>query len=132
MELEKDKTYRIDMKGQILSSPGLDIPGEPVDPELTLSLPQINAIYDADGGYLFNTWSHDESKSHHLFRVTFHAHDRWHPLHRGERRVARVGRLRADGSKTSREDDGDDGDDTNAQRRGPKTCVRSRRRAGSG
>ena len=75
VELEADKTYRIDMKGQILSSPDLDTPGEPVDPELTLSLPQINAIYDADGGYLFNTWSHDESSSHHLFRVTFHAHD---------------------------------------------------------
>ena len=74
VELEEGRTYRIDMKGQILSSPGLDTPGEPVDPELTLSLPQINAIYDADGGYLFNTWSSDESDSHHLFRVTFHAH----------------------------------------------------------
>ena len=73
VELEAGRTYRIDMKGQILSSPGLDIPGEPVDPELTLSLPQINAIYDADGDYLFNTWSRDESSAHHLFRVTFHA-----------------------------------------------------------
>ena len=68
------RTYRIDMKGQILSSPGLDIPGEPVDAELTLSLPQINAIYDADGDFLVNTRSRDESSSHHLFRVTFHAH----------------------------------------------------------
>ena len=75
VELEEGQTYRIDMKGQILSSPGLGTPGEPVDPKLTLSLPQINAIYDADGGYLFNTWSSDESDSHHLFRVTFHAHD---------------------------------------------------------
>ena len=71
--LEAGKTYRIDMKGQILSSPGLDTAGEPVDPELTLSLPQINAIYDADGDYLFNTWARDESSAHHLFRVTFHA-----------------------------------------------------------
>ncbi len=71
--LEAGGTYRIDMKGQILSSPGLDTAGEPVDPELTLSLPQINAIYDADGDYLFNTWARDESSAHHLFRVTFHA-----------------------------------------------------------
>ena len=70
VELEADRTYRIDMKGAILVAPGTY-----ADPELTLSLPQINAIYDADGGYLFNTWSHDESSSHHLFRVTFHAHD---------------------------------------------------------
>ena len=70
VELEAGKTYRIDMKGQILSSPGLDTPGEP---ELTLSLPQINAIYDADGDYLLNTWGADESSAHHLFRVTFHA-----------------------------------------------------------
>ena len=73
VELEAGRTYRIDMKGQILSSPGLGSPGEPVDPELTLSLPQINAIYDAGGGYLLNTWGADESSAHHLFRVTFHA-----------------------------------------------------------
>ena len=73
VQLEAGRTYRIEMKGQILSSPGLDIPGEPVDPELTLRLPQINAIYDADGDFLFNTWSRDESSAHHLFRVTFHA-----------------------------------------------------------
>ena len=73
-ELEADRTYRIDMKGAILTSPGLNIPGTYADPELTLRLPQINAIYDADGGYLFNTWSRDESSAHHLFRVTFHAH----------------------------------------------------------
>ena len=54
-ELEADRTYRIDMKGAILTSPGLNIPGTYADPELTLRLPQINAIYDADGGYLFNT-----------------------------------------------------------------------------
>ena len=74
VELKAGRTYQIDMKGQILSSPGLDIPGEPVDPELTLRLPQINAIYDADGESLVNTFSRDESSSHHLFRVTFHAH----------------------------------------------------------
>ena len=75
VELKEGRTYRIDMKGRILRSPGLDMPGVPVDPELTLSLPQINAIYDADGDYLLNTWGADESSAHHLFRVTFHAHD---------------------------------------------------------
>ena len=73
VELEAGGTYRIDMKGQILSSPALDTAGEAVDPELTLSLPQINAIYDEDGDYLLNTWGEDESSAHHLFRVTFHA-----------------------------------------------------------
>ena len=62
VELEAGRTYRIDMKGAIPTN------------DLTLRLPQINAIYDADGDYLFNTWSRDESSSHHLFRVTFHAH----------------------------------------------------------
>ena len=62
VELEADRTYRIDMKGSIPTN------------ELTLRLPQINAIYDADGGFLLNTFSRDESSSHHLFRVTFHAH----------------------------------------------------------
>ena len=68
VELEAGKTYRIDMKGAILVAPGTY-----ADDELTLFLPQINAIYDADGGYLFNTWSRDESSAHFLFRVTFHA-----------------------------------------------------------
>ena len=63
VELEAGGTYRIEMKGAIPTN------------ELTLRLPQINAIYDADGDYLFNTWARDESDSHHLFRVTFHAHD---------------------------------------------------------
>ena len=70
VELEAGRTYRIAMKGAILTSPG---PNNYADPELTLRLPQINAIYDADGDYLFNTWSRDESSAHHLFRVTFHA-----------------------------------------------------------
>ena len=63
VELEKDKTYRIDMKGHT--------------PEngLSLHLPQINAIYNSDGEFLVNTWSRDESDSHYLFRVTFHARD---------------------------------------------------------
>ena len=63
VDLTADRTYRIDMKGAILA--GAD---------LTLRLPQINAIYDADGESLVNTFSRDESSSHHLFRVTFHAH----------------------------------------------------------
>ncbi len=69
VELKTGRTYRIDMKGAILVAPGTY-----ADDELTLFLPQINAIYDADGDYLFNTWSRDESSAHHLFRVTFHAH----------------------------------------------------------
>ena len=63
VELEADKTYRIDMWGHTTAN------------GLTLRLPQINAIYDADGDYLVNTWSSDESDSHYLFRVTFHVHD---------------------------------------------------------
>ena len=64
VELEAGQTYRIDMKGAILST----------DTDLTLRLPEITAIYDADGDFLVNTWSRDESDSHYLFRVTFHAH----------------------------------------------------------
>ena len=75
VDLTAGRTYRIDMKGQILSSPGLDIPGEPVDAELTLSLPQINAIYDAGGAYLYNTTSRGATdaanRPHHLARVEF-------------------------------------------------------------
>ena len=63
VELEADKTYRIDMKGKTAGN------------DFTLSLPQINAIYDKDGAYLYNTWSSDESSSHYLFRVTFHVHE---------------------------------------------------------
>ncbi len=68
VELEAGRTYRIDMKGAILT--GGD-PSTYADPELTLYLPRINAIYDEDGGFLFNTWDRDESSSHYLFRVTF-------------------------------------------------------------
>ena len=74
VELEAGRTYRIDMKGAILTSPGLGIPGTYTDPELTLNLPQINSIHDRLGGQLVNLWGHDESPAHHLFRVTFHAH----------------------------------------------------------
>ena len=63
VDLEADKTYRIDMWGENANN------------DLTLHLPQINAIYDADGDYLVNTWSSDESEYHYLFRVTFHVHD---------------------------------------------------------
>ena len=64
VELEAGRTYRIDMKGGIL-----------IDPELTLSLPEIHAIYDADGTYLYNTSSRgatdDANRPHHLARVEF-------------------------------------------------------------
>ena len=65
VELEEGRTYRIDMEGAIHAD----------DDDLTLRLPQINAIYNEDGEFLVNTWSRDESDSHYLFRVTFHAHD---------------------------------------------------------
>ena len=64
VELAADRTYRIDMRGAMLST----------DTDLTLRLPQINAIYDSDGASLVNTFGRDESDSHYLFRVTFHAH----------------------------------------------------------
>ena len=69
VELKAGRTYRVDMKGALLVAPG-----EYLDPDLTLRLPQINAIYDEDGDFLFNTFSRDESSAHHLFRVTFHVH----------------------------------------------------------
>ena len=114
VELEAGGTYRIEMKGQILSSPGLNSPGVPVDPELTLRLPQINAIYDADGDYLVNTFSRDESSAHHLFRVTFHAHaDGIHYIAASGESFEWGGyELRV---KDITRDDGDDGDDTNPQ-----------------
>ena len=65
VELEEGRTYRIDMKGAILAD----------DADLTLPLPQINAIYNKYGDYLVNTFDSDESDSHYLFRVTFHAYD---------------------------------------------------------
>ena len=68
VELEKDRTYRIEMKGAILYNSFLYS-----DPELTLRLPQINAIYDRHGNQLVNMWGRDESSAHHLFRVTYHA-----------------------------------------------------------
>ena len=70
VELKAGRTYRVDMKGALLVAPGVYL-----DPDLTLRLPQINAIYDEDGDFLFNTFSRDESTAHYLFRVTFHVHD---------------------------------------------------------
>ena len=61
VELEADKTYRIDMWGHTTAN------------GLTLRLPQINAIYDSKGSFIVNTWYSDESDSHYLFRVTFTA-----------------------------------------------------------
>ncbi len=61
VELEADKTYRIDMWGHTTAN------------GLTLRLPQINAIYDSKGSFIVNTWDSDESDSHYLFRVTFTA-----------------------------------------------------------
>ena len=63
VELEAGRTYRIDMTG-----------ATHVGADLTLRLPQINAIYGSNGGQLVNTFGRDESDSHYLFRVTFHAH----------------------------------------------------------
>ena len=65
VDLEEGQTYRIDMKGAIHDD----------DDDLTLRLPQINAIYNEDGEFLVNTFDSDESDSHYLFRVTFHAYD---------------------------------------------------------
>ena len=52
VELEAGRTYRIDMKGAILVAPGTL-----ADPELSLYLPEIGALYDADSNYLHNTSS---------------------------------------------------------------------------
>ena len=65
VELEEGRTYQIDMKGAIHAD----------DDDLSLRLPQINAIYNKDGEFLVNTFDSDESDSHYLFRVTFHAYD---------------------------------------------------------
>ena len=46
VELEEGQTYRIDMKGAIHDD----------DDDLTLRLPQINAIYNEDGEFLVNTF----------------------------------------------------------------------------
>ena len=70
VELKAGRTYRIDMKGAILVAPDTLL-----DRELTLRLPQINTIRGRNGGQLVNTFGRDESSAHHLFRVTFHAHD---------------------------------------------------------
>ena len=116
VELEADRIYRIDMKGQILSSPGLDISGVPVDPDLTLRLPEITAIYDADGNFLVNTFGPDESSAHHLFRVTFHAHDdgTYYIAASGESHEWGGYELTVIDITPDDGNDGNDGDDTNA------------------
>ena len=65
VELEADKTYRIDMKGQI-----------PHYPRRTVSpcaSRRSTRSTIRNGEFLVNTWYSDESDSHYLFRVTFHA-----------------------------------------------------------
>ena len=99
VELEAGRTYRIDMKGRILSSPGLNMPGVPVDPELTLSLPQINAIYDDGRGLPCQHVGGGRIKRPPPVPCDVSRPCRRHPLHRGERRVVRVGRLRASGHR---------------------------------
>ena len=67
VDLKAGRTYGIDMKGAIPTN------------ELTLRLPEIEAIYDADGVYLPNTSSRDATddanSSHHLARVEFTPED---------------------------------------------------------
>ena len=69
VELEAGRTYRIDMKGAILVAPGTL-----ADPELSLYLPEIGALYDADSNYLHNTSSRGHTGPHHLARVEFTPH----------------------------------------------------------
>ena len=63
VDLTSGRTYRIDMLGAIPTN------------DLTLRLPEIEAIYDADSNYLANTSSRDATddanSSHHLARVEF-------------------------------------------------------------
>ena len=67
VDLTSGRTYRIDMLGTIPTN------------DLTLRLPEIHAIYDADGVYLYNTTSRGASdaanSSHHLARVEFTPED---------------------------------------------------------
>ena len=69
VDLKAGRTYRIDMEG---ATPG-------ADSDLTLRLPEIEAIYDADSNYLPNTSSRDATddanSSHHLARVEFTPHE---------------------------------------------------------
>ena len=67
VDLTAGRTYRIDMRGAIPTN------------DLTLRLPEIEAIYDADSNYLANTSSRDATddanSSHHLARVEFTPHE---------------------------------------------------------
>ena len=69
VDLKAGRTYRIDMKGENADT----------DNDLTLRLPEIHAIYDADSNYLPNTSSRgatdDANSSHHLARVEFTPED---------------------------------------------------------
>ena len=67
VDLKAGRTYRIDMRGAIPTN------------DLTLRLPEIEAIYDADSNRLANTSSRDATddanSSHHLARVEFTPHE---------------------------------------------------------
>ena len=70
VELEADRTYRVELKGGIKTGPD---PGDYHDPELTLAVPEIIAMYDADSNFLHHTSSrYNESTSiHHLAWVEY-------------------------------------------------------------
>ena len=103
VELEEDKTYRIDMWGHNAGN------------DLTLRLPQINAIYNEDGEFLVNTFDSDESDYHYLFRVTFHAYDD------GAYYIAASGESFEWGTYKLRVNDTEDDDeDVPVSQRGPK------------
>ena len=68
VELEADRTYRVELKGGILIAHGVYL-----DPELTLAVPEIIAMYDADSNFLHHASSrYNESTSiHHLAWVEY-------------------------------------------------------------
>ena len=65
-ELEAGRTYQIDLQGGILIAPGTFY-----DPGLTLHLPEILAIYDADSNFLYNTSDREGSGPGDAARVEF-------------------------------------------------------------
>ncbi len=99
VELKAGRTYQIDMKGQILSSPGLGTPGEPVDPELTLAPPADQRDLRCGRGLPCQHAVPRRIKLPPPVPGDVSRPCRWHLLHRGERRVVRVGRLRAAGHR---------------------------------
>ncbi|WP_420625402.1 fibronectin type III domain-containing protein [Candidatus Poriferisodalis sp.] len=74
VDLEAGKIYRIEMMG-----------ATPASDDLTLRLPQIDAIYDPGGNPLSRLGPRDESSWHHLFWVTLH------PQHDGTYYIAASG-----------------------------------------